>query len=54
MAGDRRFSMISEARTAMVPVPAAYQPEKLYLQELPPLERITAAEAAGKPLADSV
>jgi deoxyribonuclease V len=37
---DRQFSMVTETRTAMAPVDAAYQPGKFYLRELPPLRAL--------------
>lgn len=42
-AADRRFSVISDAETAVVPVEAGYEPGKLYLRELPPLKAVIPA-----------
>lgn len=42
-ARDRRFSVITSSRTAMVPAGAPYQPGEFYLRELPPLRAVIPA-----------
>ncbi len=37
---DRRFSVITSSRTAIVPALAPYRPGELYLRELPPLRAV--------------
>lgn len=42
-ARDRRFSVITSSRTAIVPAGAPYRPGEFYLRELPPLRAIISA-----------
>jgi deoxyribonuclease V len=40
---DRRFSIITSSRTAIVPAGASYRPGEFYLRELPPLRAVIPA-----------